>query len=64
MKDKDKIKELTSFEELKYKNIDLDHLIMYAIDQIEKKGVDLSYENIVVAAFKLFPNKFSLQGFK
>ena len=63
MTDKDKIKKLKSFDEAKYENIDLDHLIMYVMGQLEKVGVDLSFENAVVAAFKLFPKKFSLLGF-
>jgi hypothetical protein len=63
MKDKEKLKELKPFTETKYKNIDLDHLIMHVIKELEKIKVNLSYENTVVAAFKIFPKKFSLPGF-
>lgn len=63
MNDKEKIEKLTPFDETKYENIDLDHLIMYVMGQLEKIGVDLSFENAVVASFKLFPKKFSLLGF-
>lgn len=31
-----------------------------AVAVVEEAGVDLSLENIVIAAFRLFPNKFSL----
>lgn len=63
MKDKDKIEKLQSFNEKKYENIDLDHLIMYVMGQLNELKVNLSYENAVVAAFKLFPRKFSLLGY-
>jgi hypothetical protein len=63
VRDKDKIEELKSFGEAKYENVDLDHLIMYVISQLEKIGADLSFENAAVAAFKLFPKKFSLPGY-
>lgn len=61
--DKLKVEKLKPFEEDKYKNIDLDHLIMYVIGKLNDIGVNLSYENAVVAAFKLFPKKFSLLGY-
>jgi len=64
MKDKDKLKELKPFAESKYKNIDLDHLMMYVMKELERIKTNLSYENAVVAAFKIFPKKFSLLGFE
>jgi len=63
MADKEKIEKLKPFDPAKYENIDLDHLAIYAVGQLEKIGADLSFENAVVAAFKLFPKKFSLPGF-
>jgi hypothetical protein len=63
MKDKEKLEGLKPFIESKYRNIDLDHLVMYAIKELERIEVNLSYENIVVAAYKIFPKKFSLPGF-
>lgn len=63
MKDKDKIKGLNPIDENKYENVDLDHLVMYAMGQLNKIGADLSFENAVIAAFKLFPKKFSLTGY-
>jgi hypothetical protein len=63
MTDKEKIEKLTSFDESKYENLDLDHLMMYAMGELERIQVDLSFENATVAAFKLFPKKFSLVGF-
>ncbi len=63
MKDKEKLEELKPFIEGRYKNIDLDHLMMYVIKELERIKVNLSYENAAVAAFRIFPKKFSLPGF-
>lgn len=63
MKDKSKIEKLKEIREDKYENVDLDHLMMYIMGQLEQIGADLSYENAVVAAFKIFPRKFSLPGY-
>ncbi len=61
--DRDKIAKLRPLDADKYKNIGLDHLVVYAVVQLEKMGADLSFENTVVACFILFPKKFSLPGF-
>ena len=61
--DRAKVERLRELEPEKYESVDLDHLVMYAIGQLEKIGADLSFENAVVAAFKLFPKKFSLIGY-
>lgn len=63
MDDKKKVETLKSIEYDKYLNVDLDHLIMFTIGKLNEMNVDLSYENSVVAAFKLFPKKFSLSGY-
>lgn len=61
--DKEKFIVLKPLEDSKYENIDLDHLVMYAIGELEKLGAELSFENAVVVTFKLFPKKFALLGF-
>lgn len=58
-----KMKSLSAFDLERYKNVSLDHLIIYTLAKLEDIGVDLSFENAVVAAYKLFPAKFSLIGF-
>lgn len=63
MTDKEKIEKLKPFAAEKYENVDLDHLAVYAIGELKKVGADLSFENAVIATFKLFPKKFSLLGF-
>jgi hypothetical protein len=63
MTDGEKIEKLKPFSPHKYENLDLDRLVIYAVGTLEKIGADISFENAVVAAFKLFPKKFSLPGF-
>lgn len=61
--DQDKIRRLKPFDEFRYHTINLDHLVMYAVGQVEKLHADISFENVVAATFALFPKKFSLLGF-
>jgi hypothetical protein len=61
--DRDNILELVPLKEGKYINVDLDHLMIYAMGQLHKLNADLSFENAVVAAFRLFPKKFALLGY-
>jgi len=63
MKDKDKIKRLKPFDLENYDSIDLDRLVIYSTVKLEKMGIELSLENIIVGSFKLFPQKFSLSGY-
>ena len=60
---KDKILLIEEFPEEKYRHIDLNSLITYTIDYLEKADIQTSFENICVAGFKLFPKKFSLVCF-
>jgi len=46
-----------------YEGINLNWLVLYAVGVLEERRVDLSFEHIVVAAFMLFPKKFSLLGY-
>ena len=61
--DREKILKLEAVDLSKYEDVDLDRLVMYSIGQLEKIGVELTFENAVMASFKLFPKKFSLLGF-
>jgi len=61
--DRDKVIKLTTVKEEKYVNVDLDHLMIYAMGELSKLKVDMSFENGVIAAFKLFPKKFALVGY-
>lgn len=57
------MKEIKTFDPDRYESVDLDSLVVYATVKLEQLGVDLSLENIVVGAFKLFPRSFSLSGY-
>jgi len=46
-----------------YEGINLNWLVLVSVGMAEESGIDLSFEHIVIAAFKLFPNKFSLLGY-
>jgi hypothetical protein len=46
-----------------YEGINLNWLVLVAVGIVEERGVGLSFEHVVVAAFKLFPKKFSLLGY-
>jgi len=54
------IENLRPFPYKNYENIDLNSLVVYSIDFLEKKGVTLNFENICITSFRLFPTKFSL----
>lgn len=58
-------KKIITFKPIKndYSKIAYDYLTMYAISKLEKLNIALSYTNIVIASFKLFPDKFSLSGY-
>jgi hypothetical protein len=53
----------SALSEAAYRQIDLDRLVMVAVSQLRDAGLELSYENAVVAAFRLFPAKFGLIGY-
>lgn len=63
MTDKEKIEKLKSFDHAKYDSIDLDRLVIYTVTKLGEYKIELSLENIIVGAFKLFPKKFSLAGY-
>jgi hypothetical protein len=63
MRENDPLTKFQALPEEKYARIDLDHLLMYAVGQLNGIGADLSFENIIVAVYKLFPRKFSLVGY-
>jgi hypothetical protein len=59
-------KELIFFKNLKStydNNVDLDRLIILAVDKLVKNNIEATFDNVVVTAFKLFPKRFSLTAF-
>jgi len=59
----EKIKKLKPFDPKYYDSIDLDRLVIFTTVELDKLKIELSLENIIVGAFKLFPKKFSLVGY-
>ena len=54
---------LKSIKANKYESLGTDRLILYAVSELSKNKVEATFDNVVVAAFKLFPKRFSLIGF-
>jgi hypothetical protein len=57
------VEEFTSFPETAYQDIDLAGLAAFAIRRLQELQIPTGFENVVVTLFKLFPAKFSLEGF-
>ena len=58
------IRKIESYEFEKYKNINLNSLAVYVISLLQEKNIPTTFEIIAVTLFKMFPEKFSLLGFK
>jgi hypothetical protein len=61
-KDEDLIRNFTEFKG-DYLPIEKDRLILFAIDYLSSKNIEVTFDKLTVASFKLFPKKFSLIGF-
>jgi hypothetical protein len=57
------LNDIRPFAESRYEAIDLTGLAAFTLHWLQERHVPTTFENIVVAAFKLFPAKFSLEGF-
>lgn len=55
--------DIQPFPPEKYKDIDLDRLTAYAVKYLTDRGIECTFENLVVVLFKFFPEKFSLVGY-
>jgi hypothetical protein len=55
--------QIKAFEPERYRNINLDRLTVYAIKHLRDRGIESTFENIVVTLYKMFPGSFSLVGF-
>jgi hypothetical protein len=64
MNDEDKIRNLNPLQQIEGINIDNDRLILYVINLLEEMKIEPTFDKTVVAAFKLFPTRFSLIGFE
>jgi|GEM_PF-6157942 len=55
---------LNSMNEGVYTNLDLDRLLVCALFSMEQKKIPLFFDLLVVAAFRMFPKKFSMATFE
>ena len=46
-----------------YVDIDKDRLVLYAVDFLQSRNIEPTFDKIVVTVFRLFPKKFALIGF-
>lgn len=60
----DPLSDIVVFDPDRYEGIDLDRLTSYAIRVLVDHHVPVTFENIVVALFRMFPRKFGLVGFE
>lgn len=61
-KDEDIIRELAEFQG-NYMPLDKDRLVLFAVDYLESKKIEPTFDKVVVTTYKFFPRKFSLIGF-
>lgn len=61
-KDEDAIRKITEFQR-DYLSLDKDRLVLFAVNFLESRKIEPTFDKIVVATFRLFPKKFSLIGF-
>lgn len=59
----DPLDDLVAYESSRYEAIDLDRLCAFSVDLLGQRGLPVTFENVVVTLFRLFPSKFSLMGF-
>lgn len=58
------VEKFAPFPEDAYQGMDLTGLATFAINRLQELQIPITFENLVVALFKLFPEKFSLEGFE
>jgi len=61
-RDEDIIRKVIEFKS-EYLPIDKDRLVLFAVDFLESRNIEPTFDKIVATTFKLFPRKFSLIGF-
>jgi hypothetical protein len=54
---------LSAYSESLYSSIDLNRLASFTIHWLKERRIPMTFENIVVASFRMFPVKFALEGY-
>lgn len=63
----ERVKEVRDFQEVppeKYEGIDLNRLAVYGIFLLLESAIPVTFENLVVALYRMFPKKFCIEGFE
>lgn len=60
---KDPLADLEPFAESLYSGLDLDRLTAYGVRLLSDRDLPVTFENVVVTLFRLFPAKFSIVGY-
>jgi hypothetical protein len=60
---RDLLGEIAEFRESTYANFDLNRLVSFTVHWLQQRDTPTTFENIVVAAFRMFPTKFALEGY-
>jgi hypothetical protein len=55
--------EIESYPAEVYMDVDLTGLTAFTLSWLQDRNIPTTFESVVVAAFKMFPNKFSLEGY-
>ena len=58
------VEQFEPFLEALYQDVDLAGLATFAIKRMQELQIPVTFENVVVGLFRLFPSKFALHGFQ
>jgi hypothetical protein len=59
----EQLKAIEAYPEFIYQDIDLTGLASFIIYWLQERHIQTTFENIVVALYKMFPTKFALEGY-
>lgn len=54
---------IDAYQKTLYASLDLNRLVSFTIHWLLEHRIPMTFENIVVAAFRMFPDKFALEGY-
>ena len=57
------LSDLIAYDSSLYENIDLTGLAAFALHTLHQRNIPTTFENVVVTLYRLFPKKFSLEGY-
>jgi hypothetical protein len=54
---------ITEYPPASYSSLDLNRLVSFTVHWLLEHRIPMTFENVVVAAFRMFPAKFALEGY-